>query len=88
MPARMWNVEVAISEEDRLTRAQARLVGGGEELVGTGTARCNPDDENVPGIGDELACARALSDLSHQLVHVAASEIEAHTHQPVERLKV
>jgi len=31
----------------------------------------------VPRIGEELATARALADLSHQLVHAAADNIEA-----------
>ncbi|WP_156725343.1 DUF1876 domain-containing protein [Streptomyces apocyni] len=88
MPARMWNVQVSIVEEDPLTKAEARLLDGEKELVGNGEARCNPDDENVPDIGDELACARALSDLSHQLVHIAAAEIESHTHKPVQGLRV
>jgi hypothetical protein len=87
MPAKMWNLQVTISEVDRLTRAEARLMGkDDEELIGEGTARCNPEDENVPAIGDELACARALSDLAHQLLHNAAEDIESHTHKPVQGL--
>ncbi|GGM45540.1 hypothetical protein GCM10012275_15730 [Longimycelium tulufanense] len=89
MPAKMWNVQIEITEVDRLTKAEARLLGkDSEALVGQGTARCNPSDENVPSIGDELASARALSDLSHQLLHAAAMDIESHTHQRVQRLSV
>lgn len=84
-----WTAEVAITEEGRTVTARARLSGrDGEGMTGEGTARCNPRDENVPEIGDELATARALADLSHQLLHAAASDIESHTHQPVTTLRV
>lgn len=83
-----WNISIAIREIDRETEAEATLSGKGpDELVGKGTARRNPDDEDVPRIGDELATARALSDLAHQLLYVASKDIEAHTHKPVERLR-
>lgn len=89
MPATMWNVQLDIGEEGRETRCEARLTGKDSTvLVGEGTARANPADENVPYIGDELAAARALSDLAHQLLHSAAMDIEAHTHQPVAHLRV
>ena len=37
----------------------------------------------MPEIGDELAVARALSDLGHQPLDAAASDIEHITHQPM-----
>ncbi|MEU5546701.1 DUF1876 domain-containing protein [Streptomyces sioyaensis] len=84
-----WNAEISITEIDSEVRAEARLRGKeGGQLVGQGTARCNPADENVPDIGDELAVARAMSDLSHQLLQRAAHDIEVHTARPVERLRV
>ncbi|GGN38048.1 DUF1876 domain-containing protein [Streptomyces kronopolitis] len=84
-----WNTEISIVEVDSEVRAEARLRGkDGGQLVGQGTARCNPADENVPDIGDELAVARAMSDLSHQLIQRAAHDIEMHTARPVERLRV
>jgi len=46
-------------------------------------ARCSPSDQNVPEIGDELATARALSELAHKLLDTAAKDIEAVTHAPV-----
>ncbi len=77
-----WNAEITIEEVDRVCRAEARLYGqGATVMVGEGTARRNPTDEDVPAIGDELAVARALSDLSHQLLHNAAMDIEAHTNE-------
>ena len=52
-------------------------------LVGLGLARLNPADRDVLEIGDELAVARALSDLGHQPLDAAASDIEHITHQPM-----
>jgi hypothetical protein len=37
---------------------------------------CSPANRNVPQSGDELAVARALSELSHLLLDVAARDIE------------
>ena len=75
--ANTWTVQVDIDEHEDRTRAVARLRAGGDQsLVGTGLARLNPADRNVPRIGDELAVARALSVLSHLLLDVAAREIE------------
>jgi len=77
-----WTVELFISEHDDNTRVEARLTGRDKAtLVGRGKARLNPHDVNVPEIGDELAVARALSDLSHQLLDAAARDIEGVTHQ-------
>jgi hypothetical protein len=78
-----WNILVEIDEDDGRTRAIARLESDRSgQLVGAGTARCNPDDRDVPQIGDELALARALSELSHCLLDAAAQDIEGVTHQP------
>jgi hypothetical protein len=51
---------------------------GDKEYGGWGRARRNPADPNVPRIGEELAVARALADLSHHLVEAAVVEIESH----------
>ncbi|WP_222262922.1 DUF1876 domain-containing protein [Modestobacter marinus] len=72
-----WTVHVDIDEHEDRTRAVARLSRGEDQsLAGTGLARLNPADRNVPQIGDELAVARALSELSHLLLDVAARDIE------------
>ncbi|HET6502901.1 MAG TPA: DUF1876 domain-containing protein [Amycolatopsis sp.] len=82
MEDKHWHVEVFIDEHENRTRAHARLHDPGETgLVGVGTARLNPADENVPEIGDELAAARALGALAHRLLDAAANRIEAVTHQ-------
>jgi hypothetical protein len=81
--AKRWTVDIYIDEHEGRTRAEARLhTGDATTLGGVGTARRNPADPEVPEIGDELAAARALSELAHNLLHAAASDIEAVTHQP------
>ena len=77
-----WSVAIEIDEHDGRTRAVARLEGGAAELTGVGLARRSPEDPDVPQIGDELAVARALSELSHQLLDATASDLERVTHQP------
>lgn len=80
-----WRVDIFIGESDEKTHAEARLMPGPEaSLTGRGVARLNPTDRGVPEIGDELAVARALSDLAHQLLHAAVDDIEAVTHAPVD----
>ncbi|MGH3344974.1 MAG: DUF1876 domain-containing protein [Carbonactinosporaceae bacterium] len=80
---KQWRVEIFIDEDGRQTYAKARLETQRESrLQGTGSARRNPRDTDIPEIGDELAVARALSDLAHKLLHAAAEDIEAVTHQP------
>ncbi|MGD9527130.1 DUF1876 domain-containing protein [Pseudonocardia sp.] len=82
--AKQWTVVIDIDEHDGRTRAVARLdAHGAEDLVGTGLARCNPADRDVPEIGDELAAARALSDLGHRLLDAAAGDIEQIVRRPV-----
>ena len=81
--AEKWHVEIFIDEHDDHTRAEARLTTQDTTVtIGRGRARRNPHDLNVPEIGDELAVARALSDLSHQLLDAAVQDIEDVTHRP------
>lgn len=82
MHAKHWLVDVFVDEDDDVTRAQARLrTRDKTHLVGRGLARRNPHDLQVPAIGDELAAARALADLAHRLLDVAAGDMEAPTQQ-------
>ena len=79
-----WRVDIFIGERDQKTHAEARLIPAHEvTLTGTGMARLNPVDRNIPEIGDELAVARALSDLAHRLLHAAVEDIEDVTHASV-----
>jgi hypothetical protein len=78
-----WNVEVQFEEDDALTSAATLVrLPDGTELQGRGQARRNPADPARPRIGEEIAAARALSDLVHQLLEKAAAEIEDVTHKP------
>jgi len=77
-----WSVRLSVSESDGGTDAEARLlVSQGADLTGHGSAHRHPADQNVTKIGEELAVARALSDLAHRLLQVAASDVEAVTHE-------
>jgi Domain of unknown function (DUF1876) len=79
-----WQVQVAFSEaDDDRTRADAILEFGGQHFHGWGQAKRSPGDPSVPVVGEELAAARALSDLSHQLLHAAAQRIEDYVGKPV-----
>lgn len=74
---RVWTVEIVLTEDSEQTRANAFLRGGEHEITGWGRSRRNPSDPDVPIVGEELAAARALSDLAHQLVIAALDAIEA-----------
>ncbi|MGP4057300.1 DUF1876 domain-containing protein [Mycobacterium sp. 4D054] len=78
-----WTVGVSVDEQDGETRATARLVWDEREVTGVGLARRNPNDRDVPVIGDELAVARALSDLAQRLLALTARDIEDVTHEHV-----
>lgn len=83
MTTKAWTVQVSIDEQGDDTIADAVIsLDNKMEVRGQGRSRRNPADESVHRIGDELATARALSDLAHQLLGVAASDIESRTHVP------
>jgi hypothetical protein len=84
MTDQSWQVDIAFTEEDDRTRADAILELASQRFHGFGQARRAPKDPSVPVIGQDLAAARALSDLSHQLVHAAAERIEAFEGHPVD----
>jgi hypothetical protein len=83
MQEKSWSVNIAIDEHEGQTRVTARLRAGNRpELEGVGMARLNPADSDYPEIGDELATARALADLAHQLIEATAADIEKVTKAP------
>jgi Domain of unknown function (DUF1876) len=89
MTTKTWTVQLTLDEGADDTRADARLtLDDTREVRGRGSSRRNPRDDSVPRIGDELATARALSDLAHQLLATAASDIEASTHVPARSLQL
>ena len=79
-----WRVEIMLGEDEGRTYAEARLhTEIGDHLVGVGRARLNPHDYDVPEIGDEIAVARALTDLGHRLLITATMDLEQVTNEPV-----
>ncbi len=81
--SRVVSVEVLLTETPDETEARATVEVRGERIGGWGRARRNPGDPAVPRIGEELATARALSDLAHRLLDVAARKIETFEAHPV-----
>jgi len=89
--AKQWSVDIYLTEHADgdvvRTHAEARLhTQDATYLRGRGDAHKHPTDTDVPEIGDELAAARALSHLAHQLLHAAAEDIEGVTGAPVKTL--
>jgi hypothetical protein len=83
--SKTWTVQIDIGEHEGMTRAIAQLhTGDRTSLSGTGTAKVNPADPDVPEIGDELAAARALSQLAHVLLDAAADDISGVLHKDVQ----
>ena len=78
-----WIVSITFSEDDDRTRADAELDGAPIRLSGYGTSRRKPVDPTLPAVGEEIAAARALGDLSHHLLEQAAHEIESWEGHPV-----
>jgi hypothetical protein len=83
MSDQSWQVNVAFTEDADRTRADAVLELASQRFHGFGQAKRAPDDPSVPLIGQDLAAARALSDLSHQLLQAAAERIETFAGHPV-----
>ena len=79
----IWTVSISFHEDDDTTRADALLEQAGFDLEGSGRARRNPVDPDVPMIGEEVAAARALTDLAHHLLERAAHTIESWEGRPV-----
>jgi hypothetical protein len=84
MSEQMFQLKVSFTEGADRTRADAILDLGGQEFHGFGQARRAPGDPRVPVIGEELAAARALYDLSHKLLEAAAERIESFEGHPVD----
>jgi hypothetical protein len=78
-----WHVELTFAEEERRTRADAVLEIRDRRFHGWGQAKRAPGDPSVPVVGEELAAARALADLSHQLLQAAIDQVEEFEGRPV-----
>lgn len=81
---REFMMDVLIDEDADRTEAKVTLRLDGREFSAYGRARRNPDDPNVPLIGEELALARAMNELSHRLVEAAADSIESFEGRPID----
>lgn len=83
---KVFTVEIEVHEHPDHTEAKAVLDIDGDVRGGWGRARRNPADPERPRVGEELALARALTDLAHHLgdevdEQIAASEGESpHVH--------
>jgi hypothetical protein len=72
-----WTVEILINEHDHKTRALARLdTHDDQHTHGQGIARRSTIDTNPPQICDQLAVARALSELANKLAARAGRNLE------------
>jgi hypothetical protein len=72
-------IEIGIDEDESMTLVRATLDLRGDHFEGTGKAKRNPSDENVPVVGEELALARALGSLEEQIVDRAYARIDGAT---------
>jgi hypothetical protein len=70
------DIQVKISEDDRHTMAYATLDLRGDHFEALGRARRNPEDPPMPVVGEELALARALHDLTGQVMDAAQTKID------------
>ncbi|MEU6538503.1 DUF1876 domain-containing protein [Streptomyces sp. NPDC047000] len=78
--AKEWRLHLYLAEDEDEGTTKARVVLDTKtgSVTGTGTARRNPADSDVPEIGDELAAGRALHDLARRLLATAEDGIEDH----------
>jgi Domain of unknown function (DUF1876) len=83
-PEQSWQVNISFTEDADRTRADAILELASQRFHGFGQAKRAPDDPSVPVIGQDLAAARALSDLAHKLLDAAAERIESFEGHPVD----
>lgn len=79
----VWRLEINFTEDDRATRADVVLDVGGHHHHGWGRAKRNPADTDLPVVGEEVAAARALIRLAHQLLRAAENDIEEIEQHPV-----
>ncbi len=89
MHTKTWTVEILLTEDEGATHARAHLKTEptAEALIGHGLARVGPHDKDIPEIGDELAAARALSELAGRLLGTSADDIATATEEDVTLLR-
>lgn len=82
---RGWVATISIDEHAGQTRAKVRLRWRDQEAVGVGLSRLAPTDRYNSQIGDELAVARALTDLAHRMMAGAVAHIDFEEQQDTYR---
>ncbi|GAT69518.1 hypothetical protein PS9374_05193 [Planomonospora sphaerica] len=76
MEAKQWTVQIYITEDGDDTSARAVLTTRDtDHLSGLGHSHRNPADYPIPEIGDELAVARALADLTNKLLVTTSRDL-------------
>ena len=71
-----WKLTFETREDEDHCEMVVHLDAGDRSLSGRGQSRRNPSDPSVPQVGEELAAARALTDLAHHLSNDAWQQIE------------
>ncbi len=69
-------MHVWFDEDETHTESRVTIHLRDYELTGFGRAQRRPHDPNLPAVGEELAAARAMSDLAHQLLDLATYQLE------------
>jgi len=78
-----WDVELSFEEDGTHTRCDARLIGqGAPGLSGRGESERSTADRPVARIGEEVAAARALDELSRKLRTQATGDIDDAAQRP------
>lgn len=73
-----WHVELEFEEVDKKTRAVAMVrLPDGTEMRGRGHATRHPHDAEQQRVGEETAAARALAELSRELLQKASRDLGA-----------
>ncbi len=68
-------LSIHLYEDADDTKAVAKLDLRGDHFECTGSSRRNPADDPRPVIGEEIAIARALNELQHELLEAAWGKI-------------
>lgn len=80
---RKVTIELHLEEDTDCCEAVVTIPTSIGTFSGSGRARRNPKDPMVPMIGEELAVARSLADLSASLEEAANRAIASHERRPL-----
>ena len=76
--AHAWTLRFETREDEDHCEMVVHLDAGDRSLAGFGRSRRNPTDPSMPQVGEELAAARALTDLARHLTDDAWRMIESY----------